>query len=90
VTDVVRVPSEESIRAAFAEGDREAAFWREHYDDYVKLYPDQYVAVARADGQVVIACRNLDYLLGYLAGKDLDVRQMWVKFMVATPGHVIL
>ena len=90
MTDVVRVPGEESIRAAFAEAEKEDAFWREHYPEYVKLYPDQFVAVSRADGQVVATGWTLDYLLGFLAGKGIDLQQVWVKFMAATPQHVIL
>jgi hypothetical protein len=82
--------SEESIRAAFAEAEQEASFWREHYDSYFTQYPDQFVAVTRADGQVVAASASLDYLFGFLAGKRFDVQQVWVKFMAATPEHGIL
>jgi hypothetical protein len=90
VTDVVGKPTEESIRAAFAEAEEESAFWREHYAAYVTEYPDQFVAVARADGQVVAANVSLDFLLGYIAGKGLDPRQLWVQFIAATPLHVRL
>jgi hypothetical protein len=90
VTDVVSSPSEESIRAAFAEAEKEDAFWREHYPTYLKQYPDQFVAVSRADRRVVVASASLDYLLGFIAGRGLDVQQVWLKFIAATPLHVAL
>lgn len=90
MTDVVSSPSEESIRAAFAEAERENAFWREHYAAYLEQYPDQFVAVMKDDGQVVAASPSLDYLLGYIAGRGLDVQQVWLKFIAATPLHVTL
>ena len=90
MTDVVSTPTEESIRAAFAEAEKEAAFWREHYDTYLAQYPDQFVAVAKADGQVVAVSPDLMYLLGVIDGKGLKVSQVWVEFMAATPHHVML
>lgn len=90
VADAVSTSIEENIRAAFAEAEKETAFWREHYDTYLTQYPDQFVAVSRADGRVVVASANLDYLLGFLAGRGLDVQQVWLKFIAATPQHVTL
>ena len=90
VADVMRVSDEESIRAAFAEAEKEAAFWREHYQEFVARYPDQFVAVSRADGRVIVASANLDYVLGFIAGRGLDVQQVWLKFIAATPQHVTL
>jgi hypothetical protein len=90
VADVVSTSNEENIRAVFAEAEKEAAYWREHYDTYRAQYPDQFVAVSRADRQVVVASANLDYLLGFIAGRGLDVQQVWLKFVAATPQHVTL
>ena len=90
MTDVVSTPTEESIRASFAEAEKEAAFWRAHYDLYIAEYPDQFVVVTRADGQVVVSGVSLDYVLGFVAGRGLDLRQVWVKFIAATPIHVTL
>ena len=90
VADVVSTLIEENIRAAFAEAEKETAFWREQYDTYLARYPDQFVAVSRADRRVVVASANLDYLLGFIAGQGLDVQQVWLKFIAATPQHVTL
>jgi hypothetical protein len=90
MTDVVSVPNEASIRAAFAEAEKEAAFWREHYQEYVGQYPDQFVAVSKDEKTVVATGHSLDYLLGFIEGRGLRVRQMWVKFIAATPQHVSL
>jgi hypothetical protein len=81
---------EESIRASFDEAEKEAAFWREHYDAYLRQYPDQFVAVSRSERRVVVASPNLDYLLGFIAGSGLDVQQVWLKFIAATPQHIAI
>jgi hypothetical protein len=90
MADTVVRPSEQSIQAAFAEAEKEAAFWRKHYDTYLAQYSDQFVTIAKADGQVVVSSASLDYLFGYLAGRGLDVKEVRVKFMAATPQHVML
>ena len=90
VADVVSTSREERIRASFTEAEQEAAFWREHYDTYLTQYPDQFVAVRRADRRVVAASANLDFLLGFIAGRGLEVQQVWLKFIAATPQHLTL
>lgn len=90
MADGVSTSIEENIRAAFAEAEKETAFWREHYDTYLARYPDQFVAVSKADRRVVGASANLDYLLGFIAGRGFDVQQVWLKFIAATPQHVTL
>src|SRR4051812_7415530 len=90
VTYVTDEAEAASIRAAFAEGEKEDAFWREHYQEFVERFPDRFVAVARANGQVVASSSSLDYLFGFLAGREIDVKQVWVQFIAATPRHVSL
>ena len=81
-------PSLESAHAAWAAAEAEDAFWREHYEEYLRRYPDQFVAVA--DGRVVAVSPDLRHLIGFLEGKGLDVRRVWVRFVAATPRHLIL
>jgi hypothetical protein len=90
MADVVSTPGEESIRVAFAEAEKEAAFWREHYDPYLAQYPDQFVAIAKADHHVVATSPDLLHLVGVIEGKNLSVRDVWVQFMAATPRHLML
>lgn len=90
MADVAVRPSEQSIRDGLAEAAKEAAFWREHYDGLLAQYPDQFVAVAKADHHVVATSPNLLYLLGVIEGKSLSVRDVWVQFMAATPRHLML
>ena len=90
MTDTVVRPSEESIRAAMAEAEKESAFWREHYDTYLTQYPDQFVAVNRTDDQVVVTSPDLMDLLRVIERKGLMVQQVWVQFMAATPRHLML
>lgn len=90
MTDVVRIPGEESIRAAFAEGRREVAHWREHYQEYVKLYPDQFVAVAKTEGCVVAASPTLEGVIGLAEERGYRLGSVWIEFIAATPLHVSL
>ena len=41
-------PSFESARRARQAAEGEDAFWRNRYDEYLKKYPDQFVAVAKS------------------------------------------
>lgn len=84
------VPSLESARRAWAEAEQEDAFWREHYDGYLKQYPDQFVAVTKADGEFVAADVSLERLLIAIQERGLAARQVWVRWMAATPMRIAL
>jgi len=90
MADVVSIPGEESIRVAFAEGQREAAYWREHYQEYVTLYPDQFVAVSKADETVVAASPSLEGVIGLAEARGFRLGSVWIEFIAATPLHVRL
>jgi hypothetical protein len=90
VTDVVDAPSEQSIRAAFAEAEKEAAFWREHRQEFVARYPDQFVAVARTDWQVVAASPSLEAVIGLAEKQGHRIGSVWIELIAATPLHVSL
>jgi len=90
MADTVVRPSEESIRAAFAEAKKEDAYWQEHYQELIGRYPDQFVAVARANGEVVVTDPDLYGLLDALEAARIPVQQVWVKFIAATPIHLML
>ena len=84
------IPSLESARRAWAEAEREDAFWHEHYEHYLKHYPDQFVAVTKEDGQFVAADPDLDRVLDAIGESGLAVRQVWVRWMAATPMRIAL
>jgi hypothetical protein len=90
VADVVSSPIDENIRAAFAEAEKEAAFWRERYQEFVARYPDQFVAVARADWHVVAASPSLDGVIRPAEQRGYRVGSVWIEFIAATPLHVSL
>ena len=90
MADVMRVSDEESIRAAFAEAEKEAAFWREHFQEFVARYPDQFVAVARTDWRVVAASPSLDGVIRLAEQQGYRVGSVWIEFIAATPLHVSL
>ena len=83
-------PSLEGARKAWAMAKREDAFWRDHYQEYLDRYPDQFVAVAMADERIVAADPDLDRLIGLIKDRGLDVRRVWVRYMAATPIHLAL
>ncbi len=84
------IPSLESARRARAEAEKEDAFWREHYEALLKQYPDQFVAVTNADGQFVAADVSLERLLISIQVHGLAARQIWVRWMAATPMRIAL
>jgi len=74
-------PSFENARAALHEAERRAAFWQEHHDEFLARYPEQFVAVK--DGTVEAADSDMDKLLGILRNRQIDPRDVWVKFITA-------
>ena len=84
------IPSIESARRAWEEAKREDIFWNERYARYLKQYPDQFVAVTRADGQFVAADPDLDALIATIKAAGLDVKRVWVRWMAATPRRIAL
>jgi hypothetical protein len=83
-------PSEESIRTAFAEAEKETDFWREHYDGYLAQYPDQFVAVAKVDGQILAASPSLEGVIRLAEARGFGLGSVWIEFIAATPLHVSL
>lgn len=86
----VTAPDLESARKAWAAAEEEDAFWDEHYDAFLERYPDQLVAVTKADGQFVTADPDLDRLVAMVEENGLGVRSVWVRFLAATPIHLAL
>lgn len=82
------IPDSESIRRALVAVEQEDAFWSAHYDEYLPRYPDQFVAVARSDGRPVAAHQDLDALIETITKQGLHVRDVWSRYMTATPIRV--
>jgi hypothetical protein len=80
-------PDLENIRGALAAADEEDAFWREHYNDYLEQYPEQFVAVSA--GKVVATDSDLKQLLRILDKKGLEPRGVWIRFVTADPRRVM-
>lgn len=90
MSDVLATPGIDSVRRARAAADVESAFWREHHAALVKAYPDQFVAVVKDLGRAVAADPDLYRLIDLVAERGLDLRQVWVRYMAATPMRVAL
>lgn len=84
------VPSPESARRAWAAAEAEDAFWRDHYLDYLKAYPDLFVAAAKDDGRVIAADSDLLRLVRLVRERGLDMQRVWVRFMASTPTSLAL
>ena len=83
-------PGAESVQKARAAAEREDAFWRDHYDEYLGRFPDQFVAVAQRDGRLVATNPDLDKLIETIREQGLNVRDVWSRFMAATPIRLAL
>ena len=80
--------SDAEVKALFEEANRELAFWRDHYQEFIEKYPDQFVAVY--NGEVVAANPDLFGLVAELEKLGLKPRQVWSEFIEATPRTLIL
>ena len=84
------ISNSESILRALVAAEQEDALWSVHYDEYLARYPDQFVAVARSDGRLVAAHQDLDALIEVIKKQGLMVRDVWSRYMAATPIRLAL
>lgn len=61
-----------SSEPSLAEAAAIQEFWDEHYQELLRIYPEQFVAAR--DGRVIAANRDLAALIGELETRDLNVR----------------
>jgi hypothetical protein len=79
-------PSLAGLHAAWEASDAEDAFWQEHYSEYLRKYPEKFVAVD--SGTVVATNSDLQQLWRTLGERAQDSRRVWVRFITADPEHV--
>ena len=82
------MPNLVEAAAALKQAEGETAFWAEHYQEYVRKYPDQFVAVH--DGEVVVASPDLESLLEQLAVRGLNVQSVRTRFVASNRYHYLL
>jgi hypothetical protein len=80
------VPSFDPTGEAWERAAAEREFWREHHQQYLEQYPEQFVAVH--DGAVV-ADSDLEQILRILEKKRLEPGRVWVRFITADAGRVM-
>ena len=81
-------PEEEESREALARAQAETAFWAEHFQEFLKLYPDKFVA---ADENGVVAVDD-DFveLVRKVKAKGRDPEHVYVDFLPSDPGYLIV
>lgn len=77
------LPSNDEIRAMFAEAWRETAFWQENYERLRHEYPDQYVAVR--DGEVTASAADLWEIDARVRSLGLKWPTVWTSFVPKEP-----
>jgi hypothetical protein len=74
------------FKRTFAEGEREQAFWHEHWRELMDQYPEEFVAAR--DGHVIAHDPDLRRLVASLS--DDDLLGIWLRFVSNTRGSHIL
>jgi hypothetical protein len=83
-------PPIRGAEAALREAERERAFWTANEQRLTVAYPDQFVAVAPADGRVVGTADTLPELYAELRHDGVDPHRVWVRFLSSDPRRFIL
>jgi hypothetical protein len=73
-------PSHEEINTRWQEAERQRLFWEEHYQEFLRAYPDQFVAVH--DGDVVAVSDDLQDLNASLKRLRLQPSDVWVRYIM--------
>ena len=81
-------PVPDKSHPAWQRAEREQRFWREHYQEYLERYPDQFVAVH--DGRVIATSRHLRELVALVRGQGLKPTDVWVRFLAKTPRRILV
>jgi hypothetical protein len=81
-------PGPETLRDAWREAEAEQAYWRDHHDEFLAKFPDQFVVVH--GGQVVATDADLQQVILALQAKGLDPRHVWLRFMTSDPRRLLL
>jgi hypothetical protein len=63
----------------------EQEFWREHWEEMLARYPEQFVAVF--GGNVIAHGSDLQDLCQRIAEAGLDPPSVWAKHITAKPPH---
>lgn len=80
---VVDVPVLHNWKRLWAEADRERAYWTEHYAQFLREYPEQFVAVR--NGHVIAHDSDLPAILAKLERQRIEPTQAWVRFITREP-----
>ena len=86
VKTVQRTP--DRPEALWEQAEAEETFWQEHHHEFIKKYPDQFVAVR--GGAVVAVASNLRALVSELRARGLSPADVWVRFIAATRRAILL
>ncbi|MHB8375465.1 MAG: DUF5678 domain-containing protein [Dehalococcoidia bacterium] len=81
-------PSLERVREGLEAAQAEQEYWNQHYGELLAKYAEQFVAVK--DGEVVAAEDDLGQLILVLSTKNIDIRDMWVRFVTADASKLLL
>ena len=82
------IPDQVEAEAALKRAEAETAFWEDHHQEYVRKYPDQFVAVH--GGEVVATSPDLESLLEQLAARSLSVQSVSTRFVASNRYRYLL
>ena len=78
----------EAARAGWREADNQVEFWKAHRDEYLKEYPDQFVAVV--GGEIVATSHDLQDMIVQLKQRGLNPRDVWLQFFDTNAAAMVL
>ncbi|MGH2584937.1 MAG: DUF5678 domain-containing protein [Dehalococcoidia bacterium] len=75
-------------KAVWEDAEREQEFWRKHYEEFLRRYPDQFVAVR--EKEVVASAYDLRDLVAALQERGLEPGDVWVQYFETKPRAMML
>lgn len=82
------LPDKADLDAAMRRADEDRGFWDAHRAEYLRLYPDQFVAVR--NGEFLDHDPDLMLLVQRLRANGLDVADLSVHFLASRQQHFLL
>ena len=84
----MEIPALDRDHPSWREAEIEHEFWKEHQQEFLATYPEQFVAVA--DRRVVLTSPDLQQLIAGLQNQGRDVRDVWIRYMHTDPSKMLL
>lgn len=80
-------PTVEDAERAWQERQAKKQYWGEHYQEFLKRWPNQFVAVYKGD--VIAVSPDLETVFEPTTNRGLPPQRLWLRFITDDPSKLL-